>query len=302
MSDHLLTILHHLPSAALLVNGKGVILRVNQAAEQLFGYGAGCLDNQSLDLLVPKDRRELHAELLYDFYKNPSVCPRGTGLPRHGLRQDGSLVPVDIALAPVHWGEEVLFLATLYDLSLHKQTELELRQVNRSLRFLSKVNRVVAHVRDELTLLQEVCQAAVEAGNYRMAWVGVAEHDGDRKIRPVAFHGFNNGFIEKLNITWGETGNNLTAMGEAIRSGQPIVRNNILGDPQMSPCRADAKQRGYQSVIALPLKVQDTVWGALALFAPEHAAFTPQECKVLTELAEDLCYGIRACSQVSVQG
>lgn len=302
MRDHLAIALQHIPSAAILVDSKGILLRANQAAEQLFGYATGCLDNQPLDLLIPKDRRELHAELVYDFGKKPSICPKGTGLPRHGLRQDGSQVPIDIALAPIHWGEEIMFLATIHDISTYKQTELELRQVNRSLRFLSKVNQVVAHAGDEQLLLQEVCQAAVEAGNYRMAWVGVAEQGADKKIRPVAFHGFNNGFIEKLDITWGETGNNMTAVGEAIRSGQPVVRNNIMGDPQMSPCRADAKQRGYQSVIALPLKVHDAIWGVLALFAPEHTAFTPQECKVLTELAEDLCYGIRACSQVCVQG
>lgn len=302
MRDQLVATLQHIPSAAILVGTNGQILQANHAAELLFGYASGRLDEQPLDLLIPKDRRELHAELLYDYCKHPLTCPKGTGLPRHGLRQDGTVFPVDVALAPVRFGDEVLFLATVFDLSAFKQAELELRQVNRSLRFLSKVNQIVAHADDEQNLLQEVCQAAVEAGNYRMAWVGFAEQHTDKKIRPVAFHGFNNGFIEKLNISWGENGNNMTAVGEAIRSGQPVVRNNIMGDSQMSPCRADAKQRGYQSVIALPLKVQDTVWGALALFAPENAAFTPQECKVLSELAEDLCFGIRRCTQASVQG
>jgi PAS domain S-box-containing protein len=294
MLEQLMNTLPHLPAATFLVDSTGMILQANHAADQLFGFACGGLNNQPLDLLIPIDRKEIHGKLLHDYAKKPSVCPKGTGLSRHGLRQDGSLFPVDIVFAPVKLAKGVAFLATIYDLSAIKQTELELRQTNRSLRLLSSVNQSIIRIKDEQNLLQEACRIAVEVGSYRMAWVGAAEQYEDKKIKPVAFHGFNNGFIEKLSIHWGSTGNNQTAMGEAIRTGTPTVRTNLFNTPQMAPCQTDAHQRGYQSVLALPLKIRKRVWGALALFAPETAAFGPQELKILTELADNLSFGLQS--------
>jgi len=300
MLNQLIGTLHHLPAATILVDNKGVIVQANQAADQLFGFDTGGLNNQPLDLLIPKDRKEIHEKLLHEYAGKPSLPPKGTGLSRHGLRKDGSIFAADIAFSPVQYAESVVFLATIRDTSLIKQTELELRQANRSLRLLSSVNQAIVRIDKEHELLQETCRIAVEVGSYRMAWVGAAGQDEDRKITPVAFHGFNNGFIEKLDISWGSTGNNQTAMGEAIRSGTPIIRNNLFTNPQMAPCQADARQRGYQAVIALPLKIQKKIWGALALFAPETSAFGTQEYKILTELVEDLAFGIQSIRSSAV--
>lgn len=294
MLEQLKDTMQHLPAATILVDSAGIILQSNQAADQLFGFAHGGLNNQPLDLLIPIDRKEIHGKLLHDYAKKPSVCPKGTGLSRHGLRQDGSIFPADIAFVSVKLATGVVFIATIHNLSASKQTELELRQTNRSLRLLSSVNQSIIRIHDEQKLLQETCRIAVEVGSYRMAWVGAAVQNDDRKIEPVAFHGFNNGFIEKLAIHWGDTGNNQTAMGEAIRTGAPTVRTNLFTNPQMAPCQTDAQQRGYQAVLALPLKINKRVWGALALFAPETSAFGPHESKCLIELADNLSFGLES--------
>jgi len=294
MFEQLADTLHHFPDATVLVDAEGQILNANHAAEQLFGYTTGGLNNQPLGLLIPQDRREIHHKLLREFAERPSVHPRGTGLPRHGVRHNGSMFAADIAFKPVEKGGSGAFIATVRDISASKQTELELRQSNRSLKLLGCINRLFIRINNEQLLLQEVCRTIVETGNYRMAWVGAAEQDENRKICPVAFHGFNNGFIEKLDISWGSTGNNQTAMSEAIRTGTPVIRNDIATNSQMAPCRADAKQRGYQSVLALPLKMHHSVWGALALFAPEASAFGRHEYQTLVELSDDLSFAIQS--------
>lgn len=289
----LMTTLQYLPTAAVLVDSQGTIVQANHAAEQLFAYPSDSLHNQPLELLIPQDRREIHNKLLSEYAATPTNCPKGTGLPRHGLRQDGSMFEADIAFAPIKDTDSIAFLATIHDISAVRQTEVELRQVNRSLRLLSSVNQLIAQVGEVPNLLQEVCRAAVEVSSYRMAWIGIAEQFDEKKVRPVAFHGFNNGFIENLNISWGTTGNHQNPVGEAIRTGIPVIHNNILTTSLDLPCRADAKQRGYHSVAVLPLEVNGAVWGALVLFAPESSAFCQKECKVLTELAQDLSVSLQ---------
>jgi PAS domain S-box-containing protein len=51
-------------------------------------------------------------------------------------------------------------------------------------------------------------------------------------------------------------------------------------------------RRGYVSVIALPLCGHGQVFGVLVIYSKTADAFTPGEVAALTELAEDLAYGI----------
>ena len=54
-----------------------------------------------------------------------------------------------------------------------------------------------------------------------------------------------------------------------------------------------ALQRGYHSSIALPIKVEQIVIGALNIYASEPDAFGSQEVTLLTELSDDLAFGIQ---------
>ncbi|HXX54397.1 MAG TPA: diguanylate cyclase, partial [Thermodesulfovibrionales bacterium] len=56
----------------------------------------------------------------------------------------------------------------------------------------------------------------------------------------------------------------------------------------------DARKRGYSSAIGLPLKEDSTTIGAITIYAAEASAFDEGEVKLLTELADNLAYGIRA--------
>ena len=39
---------------------------------------------------------------------------------------------------------------------------------------------------DENALLQEICRIVVDVGGYRLAWIGYAESDEEKSVRPVA--------------------------------------------------------------------------------------------------------------------
>ena len=65
-----------------------------------------------------------------------------------------------------------------------KQSELELRRVNRALHTISTCNQVLVRAENEPDLLKKVCEALVRVGGYRLAWVGFAEHDAGKYVRP----------------------------------------------------------------------------------------------------------------------
>ena len=177
---------------------------------------------------------------------------------------------------------------------LVKHRTADLRRTNRTLRMIRDCNEVLVRATDETELLQAVCRLVVEAGGYRMAWVGFAEQDEAKSVRPVAQAGFETGYLETVSITWGDTERGRGPTGNAIRTGQPVIARNILSDPAFTPWRQAALERGYAASATLPLKSGSHVLGALMVYAGEPDTFDAGEVELLTQLAGDLAYGISA--------
>ena len=164
--------------------------------------------------------------------------------------------------------------------------------MNRALRLLSNSNQALVHITNEALLMNEICRLAVEIGGYRMACIGYVEQDDAKTLRPVAYSGFESGFLESATMTWADSERGHGPGGIAIRTGQPSIIRNISLDPAFTPWRTEALLRGYQSVIALPLTSEGRIFGALGIYATETDAFDTKEVEILTELADDLSFGI----------
>jgi len=180
------------------------------------------------------------------------------------------------------------------DITERKKQEEELRRLNRTLRALSNANQAMIHAENEADLLNEVCRIVVEDCGHAMVWIGFAEEDEGKIVRPVAQAGFEEGYLETLQVTWADTERGRGPTGTAIRSGIVNVCKNMATDPRMHPWREQAIKRGYASSIALPMKAENQVYGALTIYARNQGSFSEDEVKLLVELADDLTYGIIA--------
>ncbi|MCE1226564.1 MAG: EAL domain-containing protein [Geobacteraceae bacterium] len=285
--------LPQIPDAAIVVDRQARILHYNRRAEQLFGYGPDELQGLSLHELLPPDKRENHAKVVAGFMDSPASRPMGSGLSFVGQRKDGTVFPADITLGAIGAGPDVMVLATIRDVTAQKQAETELQQANRAMRLLSASNRTLLRSTREDEQLAQVCRIAVEIGGYRLAWVGIAQFDEEKSITPATYYGAEQGFLSQARMSWAEGERGTSAMSTAIRTGTIQLRQDILNDPQLAPWHEDARARNYQSAIALPLRLQDEVIGALAIYAPEPQAFHEQEVALLEELADDLAFGIQ---------
>ncbi|MDD5503662.1 MAG: PAS domain S-box protein, partial [Candidatus Thermoplasmatota archaeon] len=172
--------------------------------------------------------------------------------------------------------------------------ETELRKVNMTLRTLSKCNGILIRATDEKELLEKICDMIVKSGGYRMAWVGFAEQDAEKTVRPVAHSGYEEKYLESLKMTWADNELGRGPVGTAIRTGKPCVVKNILSDPSYAQWRMEAIKRGYSSMVALPLIANGTTFGALAIYSAETDFFDAEEMPLLEELADDLAYGMAA--------
>lgn len=177
------------------------------------------------------------------------------------------------------------------DITERKRRETELRRLNRALRMLSSSNQALVRAQNESQLPQEICRILVEEGGYRMAWMGFAEHDAAKTLRPVATAGVEEGYLASAKLTWADTEWGHGPGGVAARTGQPAFCNNVLEDLQFAPWREDALRRGYASTCVLPITLHDKSIAILAVYSPVPDAFDAAEVKLLAELADDISYG-----------
>jgi PAS domain S-box-containing protein len=172
--------------------------------------------------------------------------------------------------------------------------EIELMRANRALRTITAASRVRIRAETEMELMNAVCRAIVVDGGYRLAWVGLAENDAGKTIRPVAFFGFDEGYLGKMNLSWADEPRGRGPAGLAIRNGLPAVCRDIMTDPNFLLWRADAIERGYSSVVSLPVRAKGATLGVLSISSIEPDAFDMEEVDLLQELALDLGIGMAA--------
>ena len=198
-------------------------------------------------------------------------------------------------------GKPLRMIGTTIDITERKEAALELSRTNRALKMLGRCNEALLRSSDEATLLQQVCSVIREVGGYRMAWVGQAEQDARRSVVPVAHAGDDRdrAYLEQLKITWSEQhpGGRGPA-GKAIRSAQPSISGDLLHDPDyandpvFAPWLEWVEQRGYRSVLCLPLRDKGRAFGVLAMYSEAVQQATAEETRLLQELADNLAYGM----------
>ncbi len=111
------------PTGMLLMDCTGCIVLVNAQIECLFGYTRAELLGQHIDMLVPERLRENHPEFREEFFSAPQVRAIGADRDLYGLRKDGSEVPVEIGLNPLHTSEGNFVLSSIVDLSQRREID-----------------------------------------------------------------------------------------------------------------------------------------------------------------------------------
>lgn len=110
-----------------------------------------------------------------------------------------------------------------FDITGRKHAEMELHKLNRTLRALSSSNQVLMHAADEAALLEAVCQIFTQDCGYEMVWIGYAEQDAAKTVRPVAHAGFEEGYLETLKITWADDERGRGPTGMASLDATPMA-------------------------------------------------------------------------------
>jgi PAS domain S-box-containing protein len=123
-------LLESAPDAMVIVDSTGCIQLVNAQTEHLFGYSRHELIGRSVELLVPIRYRDGHVGYRSHYSQSPRPRAMGAGFDLHGVRKDGSEIPVEISLSPLQTDEGTWISSAIRDVSDRRRAEDEIKNLN----------------------------------------------------------------------------------------------------------------------------------------------------------------------------
>jgi PAS domain S-box-containing protein len=117
------------PDAMVVVNEAGEIVLVNVQAEKQFGYRRDELVGQKVMNIIPEGFAE---RLIADATRSTAEALAqqiGMGIELSGRRKDGTEFPIEIMLSPLESTEGILVTAAIRDITLRKDAEKHLGQM-----------------------------------------------------------------------------------------------------------------------------------------------------------------------------
>ena len=189
-------------------------------------------------------------------------------------------------------GRPTKIVGVILDITERKQAEARLRRLNQELLAIKECNKAMVRDSTEQELVNDICRTVCQMAGYRMAWIGMAEHDERKSVRPAGWSGSDHGYVEKNDVTWGDEPSGCGTMGMAIKTGKPVVMLDLQDNPAMRPWQESLVELGYRSMIAIPIIDSGVVFGAFGIYMDGPEGFSQEEVGLLEEMTGDLAFGI----------
>ena len=171
-----------------------------------------------------------------------------------------------------------------YDAARQKAEEALLRR-NQAYRTLSSCNQSLVRATEENSLLHDICRNITHIGDYVVAWFCFDEGEDHFYTASMS-----------INEAAGRDSHSLdpTCVGQITRQALKTedVQTLLIRDDIAPECKVEAALFGYASVVALPVRHNDTVYGVLHVYSYAEDGFNDDETSLLQELSDDLGYGI----------
>ncbi|WP_336345041.1 MEDS domain-containing protein [Halalkalicoccus ordinarius] len=178
---------------------------------------------------------------------------------------------------------------------LLQERERTLESQNETLQRLNRVNGIIRNIDQALVRASTrseieavVCTQLARTGPYDLAWIGgydavtgdltPRERDGDETGDP--------------DLTADTVDDERTPTAGAITTREPQVVDNVLTDPPLEEWQKRALDRGYRSIIALPLVYKESLYGVLTVYTSQPGVFDGLEGAVLEELSDTIAYAM----------
>lgn len=172
-----------------------------------------------------------------------------------------------------------------------EQQTVQLEQMNRLTELSQKIHERVLRADSRSEIEQAVCDQLVASDICSFAWIGEYESDTDR-VTPRTWAGTDRGFLEESRTPSNETPPPPAV--QTARTNEQTLNNNIADGLRGKGWQRRLLERGFQSVVSIPLSYQQLSYGILTVYAKAPNVFDLPTQSVLEEVSETVGYAINS--------
>ena len=170
--DKLRAVLEGMVDGLITIDEEGLIQSFNRSAERMFGYVASEVIGRNVKLLMPEAHSRQHDAYIREFIRTRQARIIGIGREVEGLRKDGTVFPLSLAVSEAWAGGERLFVGNIRDLTHERRLREELYQAEK----FSSIGELVAGIAHEIG-----GPLSVISGSAEFLREGIEEADPRRK-------------------------------------------------------------------------------------------------------------------------
>ncbi|WP_320815765.1 PAS domain S-box protein [Flavobacterium sp.] len=186
----------------------------------------------------------------------------------------------------------VIFHGIITDITERIDAQKKLVKANRLYLFISKINLIIAHTRNEEELFKKACDIAVKIGKFKMVWIGLVD-EKTKDVLPVMVSGISDGYVSNIKtITINDVPEGRGPVGTSIRDNKFVISNDIVNDPKMLPWKENALKNGYLSLISLPIRKFGKAIGSFSFYADEKDFFDIEEIALLKAATKEVSFAL----------
>ncbi len=128
-AEHNQTILDNMVDGVITIGDLGCMESVNPAACRMFGYTSAHMLGHNVSMLMPEPHHAHHDDYLQNFRDTGEARMVGVSRDVQGLRQDGSVFPMNLSVSSMTRRGQTTFIGLVRDLSEHQQDLDEIRRL-----------------------------------------------------------------------------------------------------------------------------------------------------------------------------
>ena len=269
----------------ITIDHDGLILEWNPAAERTFGHQRSTVIGRELaETIIPPKHREAHYRGFARYRQTGEAHLLGKRVEVEGMRADGTLFPLELAVTRVPVSGPPVFTAHLRDLTERKH--LEARQ-----HLLLRASRVLLGYLDSDRMLCDLSAVVVPAF---ADWYTVDVVESDRSIRRIetkhrdpskleATHALANRYANRPESRYGARGVIRTGQSQLVTAITDEILDEIAQDAQHLRL---IRGLGLRSFIVVPLRAREAILGAMTFVTAESGRrFDERDLEVAEELA-----------------
>jgi diguanylate cyclase (GGDEF)-like protein/PAS domain S-box-containing protein len=180
-------------------------------------------------------------------------------------------------------------------------TEYQREQITRFYSAWVACNDLIVRGTKEDVLLSEICHIIANQVAFKLTWIGFINPQ-TQEIDIVASNNLKSKYLQKLRISSNASiSEGQGATGQAIRSNQPVIFNDLLHEHNAARWWDIAREENIHASAAFPITRSGQVIGAMCLYSTQVNYFSEELISLIRGLIEDISYALENLERKKIQ-